>query len=49
VIKRCWEAGAIIAGSLVALLATLRGHIAVFEQRIDELVRSHPGGASLWV
>ena len=38
------EGGAMIARSLVALLATLRSQIAVFEQRIDELVRSHPDG-----
>jgi transposase len=38
------EAGAIIARGLVALLATLRGQIAVFEQRIEELVRCHPDG-----
>jgi hypothetical protein len=39
------EAGAMIAGGLVALLATLRSQIVVFEQRIEELVRSHPDGA----
>src|SRR5262249_23288134 len=39
------EAGAMIARGLVALLATLRSQIAVFEQRIEELVRSHPDGA----
>src|SRR5499427_9323150 len=38
------EAGAIIARGLVALLATLRGQIAVFEQRIEELVRCLPDG-----
>jgi transposase len=39
------EAGAMIARGLVALLATLRNQIVVFEQRIEELVRSHPEGA----
>jgi transposase len=39
------EAGAMIARGLVALLATLRSQIVVFEQRIEELVRSHPDGA----
>ena len=39
------EAGAMIARGLVALLATLRSQIAVFEQRIEELVASHPDGA----
>ena len=38
------EAGAMIARGLVALLATLRSQIVVFEQRIEELVRSHPDG-----
>jgi transposase len=39
------EAGAMIARGLVALLATLRSQIVVFEHRIEELVRSHPDGA----
>ena len=36
------EAGPMIARGLVALLATLRSQIAGFEQRFEELVRSHP-------
>ena len=39
------EAGAMIARGLVALLTTLRSQIAVFEQRIEELVHCHPDGA----
>jgi hypothetical protein len=39
------EAGAMIARGLVALLATLRNQIVIFEQRIEELVQSHPEGA----
>jgi len=39
------EAGAMIAGGLVAMLATLRRQIEVFEKRIEELVNSHPDGA----
>jgi transposase len=39
------EAGAMTARGLVALLATLRSNITAFDQRIAELVRSHPDGA----
>ena len=39
------EAEAIIARGLVAMLATLRSNIAVFDKRITELVASHPDGA----
>ena len=38
------EAGALTARGLVALLATLRCNIAVLDQRIEELVGSHPDG-----
>ena len=36
------EAGMMMAGGLVKLLATLRGNIASFDERIAELVRVHP-------
>ena len=39
------EACVLIARSLVAMLATLRTNIAAFDQRIAELVASHPDGA----
>lgn len=39
------DAGMMIARGLVALLATLRGNIATFDERIAELVRTHPDGA----
>jgi transposase len=39
------EACAMTARGLVALLATLRVQIAVFERRIEELVAAHPDGA----
>ena len=39
------EAGAMTAGGLVRLLATLRSPIVVLEKRIQELVHSHPDGA----
>lgn len=40
--KAVLEAGVIIARGLLALLATLRSSIAVFDQRIAELVAGHP-------
>ena len=39
------EACVLIAGSLVAVLATLRAQIDRFEKRIAELVEEHPDGA----
>ena len=39
------EAGTRTARGLVALLATLRGNIAAFDQRIAQLIESHPDGA----
>jgi len=39
------EAGAITARGLVALLTTLRGNIAELDQRIAQLVASHPDAA----
>jgi hypothetical protein len=39
------EAGTRIARSLVALLAVLRSNITAFDQRIAELVASHPDAA----
>ncbi len=39
------EAGKLTTRGLVALLATLRANIAVFEKRIEELVAAHPDGA----
>jgi hypothetical protein len=39
------EACVLIAHSLVAMLATLRAQIGVFDQRIAELVADHPDGA----
>jgi len=36
------EAGMMMAGGLVKLLATLRGNIASFDERIAGLVRAHP-------
>jgi transposase len=39
------EAGMLKARGLVAILASLRGHIAACERRIAELVASHPDGA----
>ena len=39
------EAGRRITRGLVALLATLRSNIAAFDQRIAELVDSHPDAA----
>ena len=39
------EACVLIAHSLVALLATLRAQIDVFDKRIAELVADHPDGA----
>lgn len=39
------EAGSIIAHGLVRVLETLRGNIAVFGSRIQELVSTHPDGA----
>jgi transposase len=38
------EAGTLITRGLVALLATLRGNIATFDKRIQELVAAHPDG-----
>lgn len=38
------EAGIVIARAAAALLATLRSNIAVFDQRIAELVAAHPDG-----
>jgi transposase len=38
------EAGIMTARGLVAVVATLRSNIAVFEQRIAQLVASHPDG-----
>jgi len=38
------EAGAITARGLVALLTTLRGHIAELDGRIAQLVAAHPDG-----
>lgn len=38
------EAGIMTARGLVALLATLRSNIAVFDQRIAQLIASHPDG-----
>lgn len=38
------KAGVMIARGLVALLATLRSNIAVFDRRIEELVQAHPDG-----
>jgi transposase len=38
------EAGAMTARGLLTLLTALRGNITVFEQRIAELVLSHPDG-----
>lgn len=42
--KAVLEAGIMTARGLVALLATLRSNIAVFDQRIAQLVASHPDG-----
>lgn len=39
------EAGVMTARGLVALLAALRGNIAIFDERIADLVRAHPDGA----
>jgi transposase len=39
------EAGRMMTGGLVAFLAALRSHIAVFDERIAELVLAHPDGA----
>ena len=39
------EAGMMMARGLVKLLATLRGNIASFDERIAELVRAHPDSA----
>ena len=39
------EAGTRTARGLVALLATLRRNIAAFDQRIAQLIESHPDGA----
>ncbi len=39
------EAGALTARGLVTMLATLRSNIAVFDQRIAELVLAHPDSA----
>ena len=39
------EAGSLTARGLVALLATLHCHIAVLDERIAQLVASHPDGA----
>jgi len=39
------EAGIMTARGLTALLATLRSNIASFDQRIAQLVESHPDGA----
>ena len=39
------EAGAITARGLVALLTTLRGHIAELDRRIAQLVAAHPDAA----
>jgi transposase len=39
------QAGVLTARGLVALLATLRRNIAGLEQRIEQLVASHPDGA----
>lgn len=39
------EAGTRTARALVALLATLRNNIAAFDQRIAQLIESHPDGA----
>jgi transposase len=38
------EAGVMMARGLVAILATLRSNIAVFDKRIEELVQTHPDG-----
>ena len=39
------EAGALTARGLVALLRTLRDHIAELDRRIEQLVMAHPDGA----
>ena len=39
------EAGMMMTHGLVKLLETLRGNIAVFDERIAELVRAHPDSA----
>jgi transposase len=39
------EAGSIITRGLVRVLETLRGNIAMFDSRIQELVSTHPDGA----
>ena len=39
------EAGRMMTGGSVAFLAALRSHIAVFDERIADLVLAHPDGA----
>jgi len=39
------EAGEMVARGLLVLLATLRSNIAAFDERIEQLVASHPDGA----
>jgi len=39
------EAGAMVARGLIGLLAVLRSNIAAFDERIEQLVASHPDGA----
>ena len=40
------EAGVLITRSLVAILATLRVQVAMFDERIAERVATHPDGAA---